>query len=150
MLKLRELPGFARVNKVTSASLGYPPLIFNKNSTSDKKERTSSEPGAFSLHYYCIPPVCVLDVLGPLALWRRNKKNKKKREDQRKVLSSLQQREEWDPLLHCAWPFKRRLHLHLRSLRDTQSFPSPVQPYSFHREQASAPFAACRHVLSPF
>ena len=55
-----EGSGFARVNKVTSASLGYPPLIFNKNSTSDKKERTSSEPGAFRLHYYCTPPVYVL------------------------------------------------------------------------------------------
>ena len=33
MLKRRELPGFARVNKVTSASLGYPLSVFNKNST---------------------------------------------------------------------------------------------------------------------
>jgi len=33
VLKRRELPGFARVNKVTSASLGYPLLVFNKNCT---------------------------------------------------------------------------------------------------------------------
>jgi len=29
----RECSGVARVNKVTSASLGYPLLVFNKNST---------------------------------------------------------------------------------------------------------------------
>jgi len=28
-LKRMELPGFARVNKVTSASLGYPLSVFN-------------------------------------------------------------------------------------------------------------------------
>jgi len=33
VLKQRECSGFARVNKVTSASLGYPLSIFNKNST---------------------------------------------------------------------------------------------------------------------
>ena len=33
VLKRRELPGFAMVNTVTSASLGYPPSVFNKNST---------------------------------------------------------------------------------------------------------------------
>jgi len=33
VLKRRELPGFARVDKVTSASLGYPSSVFNKNST---------------------------------------------------------------------------------------------------------------------
>jgi len=33
VLNRRELPVFARVNKVTSASLGYPPSVFNKNST---------------------------------------------------------------------------------------------------------------------
>jgi len=32
VLKRRELPGFARVNKVTSISLGYPRSVFNKNS----------------------------------------------------------------------------------------------------------------------
>ena len=31
VLKQRELPGFARVNKVSSASLGYPLSVFNKN-----------------------------------------------------------------------------------------------------------------------
>ena len=33
LLKRRERSGFARVNKVTSASLGYPLSVFNKNST---------------------------------------------------------------------------------------------------------------------
>ena len=33
VLKRRELSGFARVNKVTSASLEYPLSVFNKNST---------------------------------------------------------------------------------------------------------------------
>jgi len=33
VLKRRELPGFARVNKVISTSLGYPLSVFNKNST---------------------------------------------------------------------------------------------------------------------
>ena len=33
VLKRRELPGFARVNKVTSASLGYSLSVLNKNST---------------------------------------------------------------------------------------------------------------------
>jgi len=33
VLKRRKLSGLARVNKVTSASLGYPLSVFNKNST---------------------------------------------------------------------------------------------------------------------
>jgi hypothetical protein len=33
VLKRRECSGFARVNKVTSTSLGYPLSVFNKNST---------------------------------------------------------------------------------------------------------------------
>ena len=33
VLKQRECSGFARVHKVTSASLGYPLSVFNKNST---------------------------------------------------------------------------------------------------------------------
>jgi len=33
VIKRRKLPGFARVNKVTSASFGYPLSVFNKNST---------------------------------------------------------------------------------------------------------------------
>jgi len=33
VLKRRECSGFARVNKVTSASLGYLLSVFNKNST---------------------------------------------------------------------------------------------------------------------
>jgi len=38
--KRRELPGFAGVNKVTSASLGYPLSVFNKNSTRKKVTHT--------------------------------------------------------------------------------------------------------------
>jgi len=37
VLKRRECSGFARVNKVNSASLGYPLSVFNKNSTLKKK-----------------------------------------------------------------------------------------------------------------
>jgi len=33
VLKRRELPGVATVNKVTFASLGYPLSVFNKNSS---------------------------------------------------------------------------------------------------------------------
>jgi len=33
VLKQRECSGFARVNKVTCASLGYPLSVFNENST---------------------------------------------------------------------------------------------------------------------
>jgi len=33
VLKRREYSGFARANKGTSASLGYPLSVFNKNST---------------------------------------------------------------------------------------------------------------------
>ena len=33
VLKRRECSGFARVNKVSSASLGYPLSVFNQNST---------------------------------------------------------------------------------------------------------------------
>jgi len=33
VLKRRECSGFARMNKVTSLSLGYPQSVFNKNST---------------------------------------------------------------------------------------------------------------------
>jgi len=36
------------------------------------------EPGASGLPYYCIPPVCVPDVLGALAVWRQNMQTKKK------------------------------------------------------------------------
>jgi len=49
VLKRRELPGFARVNKVTSASLGYPLTVFNKNCDSTlktkKKRKTSRQRG---------------------------------------------------------------------------------------------------------
>ena len=33
VLRRREFSGFARVNEVISASLGYPPSVFNQNST---------------------------------------------------------------------------------------------------------------------
>ena len=36
-LKRRECSGFVRGNKVTSASLGYPLSVFNKNSTLEPK-----------------------------------------------------------------------------------------------------------------
>jgi len=39
VLKRRELPGFTRVCKVTSASLGYPQSVFNKNSTLKQRRR---------------------------------------------------------------------------------------------------------------
>jgi len=41
VLQRREFPGFARVNTVTSASLGYPLSVFNKNFTlkDNKPER---------------------------------------------------------------------------------------------------------------
>jgi len=39
VLKRRECSGFARVNKVTSASLGYLLSVFNKNSTLKERER---------------------------------------------------------------------------------------------------------------
>jgi len=39
VLKRRELSGFARVDKVTSASLGYPLSVFNKNSTLKPKKQ---------------------------------------------------------------------------------------------------------------
>jgi len=42
VLKRRELPGSARVNKVTSASLGYPLSVFNKNSTLKPKKDTQT------------------------------------------------------------------------------------------------------------
>jgi len=47
VLKWRECSGFARVNKVTSASLGYPLSVFNKNSTL-KKTRTKQHHGTSS------------------------------------------------------------------------------------------------------
>jgi len=43
--KRRELPGVARVNKVTSASLGYPLSVFNKNSTLTGKPAASARAG---------------------------------------------------------------------------------------------------------
>jgi len=39
VLKRRECSGFARVNKVTSASLGYPLSVLNKNSTLKRRIR---------------------------------------------------------------------------------------------------------------
>jgi len=52
--KRREFPGFARVNKVSSASLGYPQSVFNINSTLKQ-------------------PMCIPDVIKVLAVWRQNK-----------------------------------------------------------------------------
>jgi len=39
VLKRRECSGIAIVNKVTSASLGHPLSVFNKNSTLKERER---------------------------------------------------------------------------------------------------------------
>ena len=47
VLKRRECSGFARVNKVSSASLGYPLSVFNKNSTLKLK------PGLVEESAYC-------------------------------------------------------------------------------------------------
>jgi len=45
VLKRKECSGFARVNKVTSASLGYPLSVFNKNSTlKERKTRQLGQP----------------------------------------------------------------------------------------------------------
>jgi len=41
VLKRRECSGFARVNQVTSASLGYPLSVFSKNSTLKEREKGS-------------------------------------------------------------------------------------------------------------
>jgi len=56
VLKRREFSGFARVNKVTSASLGYPLSVFNKNYTlkQRKKERKNSLLGPKRL-IWCSP-----------------------------------------------------------------------------------------------
>jgi len=43
-VKWRELPGFVKVNKVTSASLGYPPSVFNKTSTLKTNSRVLGIP----------------------------------------------------------------------------------------------------------
>jgi len=51
LLNRRECSGFARVDKVTSASLGYPLSVFNKNST--LKERKKFLP-LFCLHVFVI------------------------------------------------------------------------------------------------
>jgi len=52
--KRRELPGFARVKKVTSASLGYPPSVSNYNSTLTRREGGSVTPPL--RHRSGIPP----------------------------------------------------------------------------------------------
>ena len=46
VLKRRECSGFARVNKVTSASLGYPLSVFNKNYTLKATHSSKSETGS--------------------------------------------------------------------------------------------------------
>ena len=38
------------------------------------------EPGGSGLPYYCKPPMCVPDVLGALAVWRRISRKEKKRQ----------------------------------------------------------------------
>jgi len=50
VLKRRELSGFAGMEKVTSASLGYPLSVFNKNST-------------LKIKLVIVPRVCSLSML---------------------------------------------------------------------------------------
>jgi len=57
VLKWRELPGFARVNKVTSTSLGNPISVFNKSST--------------------LKQTTLYDVVGVLVVWRYNENKNK-------------------------------------------------------------------------
>ena len=49
VLKRRELPGVARVIKVSSASLGYPLSVFNKNSTLKARETLSRKVRQYNL-----------------------------------------------------------------------------------------------------
>jgi hypothetical protein len=58
VLKRRELPGFATMNDLTSASLGYPLSVFNKNST--------LKTGAFCLFYPNAKTHMPLDAGDPL------------------------------------------------------------------------------------
>jgi len=61
VFKRRKCSGFVRVNKVTSASLGYPLSVFNKNSTLKKKEESIAVEGATGttgyepIHYQSSP-----------------------------------------------------------------------------------------------
>jgi len=48
VLKRRELSGLARVNKVTSTSLGYPLSVFNKNSILSSKAKKNKKAGNLS------------------------------------------------------------------------------------------------------
>ena len=43
VLKRRECSGVVRVNRLTSASLGYPLSVFNKNSTLKSEKLTDSK-----------------------------------------------------------------------------------------------------------
>jgi len=61
VLKRRECSGVARVNKVTSASLGYPLSVFNKFTTLKTKQHTHT------MHHAATHRVAVLPkLLGPL------------------------------------------------------------------------------------
>ena len=86
-------PGVARVNKVTSASLGYPPSAFNKKVYSQiqgpLRECRSIRSGFCRLPYYCAPPVCVPAVIGGLAVWRHYKPKTKNSQRKRITLHSL-------------------------------------------------------------
>jgi hypothetical protein len=53
VLKRRELPRFARVMKVSSASLGYPLSVFNKNSTLKARETLMRKVRQYNL-FACI------------------------------------------------------------------------------------------------
>ena len=64
--KAKRMLRFARVNKVNSASLGYPLSVFNNDSTLICPRSI--------LPYYCTPPVSVSAVLDALAVWRLQEK----------------------------------------------------------------------------
>ena len=83
VLKRRELAGFARVKKVTSASMGYPPSIFNKKCT--LKWDWTELNWTVSHHQFSMKtllsngmPSCVPDVIGALAVWIQNQKKTSK------------------------------------------------------------------------
>jgi len=83
VLKRRELAGFARVKKVNSASMGYPPSIFNKKCT--LKWDWTELNWTVSHHQFSMKtllsngmPSCVPDVIGALAVWIQNQKKTSK------------------------------------------------------------------------
>ena len=54
-------------------------IISNSSIHSQHTNTFTSKQLSSGVPYYCTPPVCVLDVLGLLAVWRKNKNKTKKR-----------------------------------------------------------------------